>query len=123
LGVPYYRIHGTNNKSSIGKQVTHGCIRLYPDDIEHLYNEVTTGTPVRIINQPYKAGWFGGKLYVEIHPWLENTPADEVENKSILEKEIARATRGHSGYPVDWNKIMTMKQHPDGIPAVVDPGL
>jgi L,D-transpeptidase ErfK/SrfK len=49
-------------------QVTHGCMRLYPEDIEALYNMVPVNTPVRIVNQPYKWGWHEGELLIEVHP-------------------------------------------------------
>jgi L,D-transpeptidase ErfK/SrfK len=60
LGVPggAYLIHGTNRPAGIGMQVTHGCMRLYPEDIETLYGMVPVGTQVTIVNQPYKWGWW-----------------------------------------------------------------
>ena len=54
LGVPEYIIHGTNKPFGIGMRVSHGCIRLYPEDIKSLYQQVKLRTPVRIVNQPYK---------------------------------------------------------------------
>jgi len=50
LGWEGYLIHGTNSPSSIGKRVSHGCIRLYPEDIAVLFAAVKEGTPVTIIN-------------------------------------------------------------------------
>lgn len=44
-----YGIHGTNNPASIGKYVSHGCIRMYNKDVIELYNLVPIGTSVRII--------------------------------------------------------------------------
>jgi len=72
LGVPTYFIHGTNKRFGIGMQVTHGCIRMYPVDIEHLVKTVPTKTKVRIVNQPYKIGWKDNELFLEVHPDLEN---------------------------------------------------
>ena len=46
-----YLIHGTNKPVSVGLQITNGCIRLYPEDIEALFKEVPVGIRVRIINQ------------------------------------------------------------------------
>jgi L,D-transpeptidase-like protein len=43
-----YALHGTNNPSSIGRSVSHGCIRLLNEDIEKLYEIVPVGTPVYI---------------------------------------------------------------------------
>jgi L,D-transpeptidase ErfK/SrfK len=70
-----YMIHGTNKPAGVGMQVTHGCMRLYPEDIEALFAMVSEGTPVRIVNQPHKVGWRGGRLYSEAHPALESTDA------------------------------------------------
>ena len=64
LGIPGYLIHSTNKPLGVGMRVSHGCIRMLPEDIEYLFPQVPTGTTVRIVNQPVKAGWYGGKLYL-----------------------------------------------------------
>jgi len=71
LGVPGYLIHSTNKPYGVGMRVSHGCIRMYPEDIERLFPQVKTGTPVYIVNQAIKVGWSENKLYIEIHPELE----------------------------------------------------
>ena len=71
LGVPGYLIHGTNKPYGVGMRVSHGCIRLLPEDIEQLFGQVPVGTPVQIVNQPVKVGWLDRVLYVEVHPPLE----------------------------------------------------
>lgn len=48
LSRPHYGIHGTNNPASIGKYVSHGCIRMHNRDVEYLAKRVPIGTPVRI---------------------------------------------------------------------------
>lgn len=48
LSKPHYGIHGTNNPSSIGKYVSHGCIRMHNRDVETLARMLPIGTPVRI---------------------------------------------------------------------------
>jgi L,D-transpeptidase ErfK/SrfK len=70
LGIPggAYLIHGTNRPVGVGMDVTHGCIRMYPENIESLYAMVPVGTKVTMINQPVRAGWSSGKLYLEVHP-------------------------------------------------------
>ena len=87
LGLPGYLIHGTNKPSGVGMRVTHGCIRMFPEDIEALYKIVRAGTPVHLVNQPYKLGWGDAGLYLEAHPRLvigENT-ADDAESAAALE--------------------------------------
>lgn len=71
LGVPGYLIHGTNKPYGVGMRVTHGCIRLLPEDIGLLFGLVGVGETVQIVNQPVKTGWFDGVLYLEVHPPLE----------------------------------------------------
>jgi L,D-transpeptidase ErfK/SrfK len=74
LGLPGYLIHGTNRPAGVGMRVTHGCIRLFPEDIGFLFGKVGIDTPVRIINEPVKIGWDGDELVVEAHRTLEETP-------------------------------------------------
>jgi len=62
-----YGIHGTNLPWSIGRLTTHGCIRLYPEDIEFLYGKVNIGTPVELIYQPIKVGMKNNNIYIEVH--------------------------------------------------------
>lgn len=71
LGLPGYLIHGTNRPYGIGMRVTHGCVRMYPEDIEELFPQVPVGTPVHIVNQHLKAGWLAGTLFAEFHDPLE----------------------------------------------------
>jgi L,D-transpeptidase ErfK/SrfK len=71
LGIPGYLIHSTNKPYGVGMRVTHGCIRMYPEDIEKVFDDIPVGTPVRIVNQPVKVGWLAGSLFIELHPPLE----------------------------------------------------
>ena len=71
LAVPGYLIHGTNKPYGVGMRVSHGCVRMYPEDIEKLFPEVRVGMPVYIVNQPVKIGWYNNKIYIEVHPQLE----------------------------------------------------
>jgi L,D-transpeptidase ErfK/SrfK len=63
-----YGIHGTNFPWGVGRLVSHGCIRLYPEHIEQLFNEVQVGTPVKIIYEPVKIGLRGRVVFMEVHP-------------------------------------------------------
>lgn len=71
LGIPGYLIHSTNKPYGVGMRVTHGCVRMYPEDIATLFDEIPTGTPVQIVNQPIKLGWLAGSLFLELHPPLD----------------------------------------------------
>ena len=121
LGIPAYLIHGTNNEFGIGMQVTHGCMRMYAPDIERLYANVPVGTPVRIINQPFKAGWKEGVLYVEVHPWLEGTPQAQLNNTTMLNQLVRQHLHEFMDYPVDWQAVEQARIEATGLPVAVGP--
>lgn len=79
VGNGSYLIHGTHKPYGIGMRVSAGCVRMYPEDIETMFNQVPIGTQVHIINQPIKLGWLGDSLFVELHPPLEED-ADKYTN-------------------------------------------
>ena len=88
FGWPNYLIHGTNNPWGIGRRVSHGCIRLYPEDIVRLFRVVELGTPVNVIDQAVKVGWSGGELYVEAHP--DPRQADDLERSGRITRPAER---------------------------------
>jgi len=83
LGIPGYLIHSTNKPFGVGLRVSHGCIRMYPKDIEKLFPLVKVGTAVTIVNQPVKVGWFENSLYIEIHTPLEEHQFDDLLSISL----------------------------------------
>jgi L,D-transpeptidase ErfK/SrfK len=103
LGIPggSYLIHGTNKPVGVGMQITHGCIRLYPEDIEVLFQEVSVGTPVRIVNQRVKTGWNDGVLYLEVHGPLDGSDPKEASNMTALTRAVVDATAKRHVI-VDW---------------------
>lgn len=60
-------IHGTNRPFGVGRRVSHGCIRLYPEDISRFFPMVPKGTKVTIVRQPIKAGVRDSRVYIEVH--------------------------------------------------------
>ena len=119
LARPGYLIHGTNKPYGIGMRVTHGCIRLTPEDIVELFEAVTVGTPVHIVHQPFKLGWFADMLYLEVHPPLESDPASPLENPGQLIDILVWATRLRPELRIDWQRVEAMVARPTGVPAVV----
>ena len=93
LSAPGYLIHGTNKPRGVGMQVTHGCLRMLPEDIEWLFPQVPTGLPVTIVNQPVKIGWRDGRLYLEAHPALEDRGPEEVDRLIERIRASAQAAR------------------------------
>jgi L,D-transpeptidase ErfK/SrfK len=76
LGMPSYLIHGTNRPAGVGMRVSHGCVRLFPENIEMLYQVIPVGEPVSIVDQPLLAGWDNGQLYLEAHQPLADDSRD-----------------------------------------------
>jgi L,D-transpeptidase ErfK/SrfK len=112
------RIHGTNKPGGIGVRGTHGCIRLYPEDIESLYYSVPVGTTVRITHEPYKVGWHNDHLYLEAHqPFTEPRYAgsDSITN---LTKTIERAI--DSSHLVNWTSAKMAAKTQNGYPIRID---
>lgn len=91
LDWPSYAIHGTDKPPSIGLRGSHGCLRMYPEDIVYIYQNVPVGTPVRIVNQPRLLGWRENKLYLQTYPILED---DKRNHANLLKKSLTavRAT-------------------------------
>lgn len=112
-----YLIHGTNRPAGVGMQVTHGCMRLYPEDIEALFGMAPVNTPVTIVNQPFKVGWRDGRLWVEVHPALKE---DVVEPPTMtdLAKLVVEAAR-QSLVPVDWSAVQQAYLDARGMPVPV----
>ena len=113
-----YLIHWTNKPYGIGMRVTHGCLRLYPKDIESLYSMVPVGTPVHIVNQPFKLGWLNGVLYLEVHPYLdeeEGSVPDDFTNLSGRITTLAQA----AGLAVDWDQVQKIVSEKTGIPTAI----
>jgi L,D-transpeptidase ErfK/SrfK len=81
LGWPSYLIHGTNKPYGVGMRSSHGCMRFYPEDIALLFDEIPTGTPVRVVNQPFLFGWHENNLYAQAVPALEPDKPDKPAKK------------------------------------------
>ncbi|HNP26940.1 MAG TPA: L,D-transpeptidase family protein [Nitrosomonas sp.] len=89
LAWPSYAIHGTNKPPSVGLRGSFGCIRMYPEDIAGIFNNVSVGTPVRVVNQPRLLGWRGNQLYLQTYAVLE----DDKRNHDKLFSKLLKATR------------------------------
>ena len=125
LGWPSYLIHGTNKPDAVGRDVSHGCIRLYPEDIDRLFHQVAVGTPVRVVDDEVKLAWVGSDLYMEMHPTKEQ--ADEVDVDGTLTQIPAPAdlqTRiaaiaGDRIDRVDWDMVHRVAEQRTGVPTKI----
>jgi L,D-transpeptidase ErfK/SrfK len=121
LGIPGYLIHSTNKPLGVGMRVSHGCIRMLPEDIERLFPQLPTGTPVTIVNQPVKAGWYGGKLYIEIHPPLEEYPNDRGAMVQEVQLALNNAMSKRSGQ-VNNAQVQQELDRQTGMPVLISTG-
>jgi L,D-transpeptidase ErfK/SrfK len=117
LGLPSYRIHGTNRPYGVGMRVTHGCVRMYPEDIEELFNRVPVGTPVRIVNQAVKFGWEGNVLFIEVHPPLEEH-ADHVQLEELARMELEAVASKRAVF-LDEDEFRRALIEKTGMPVVI----
>ncbi|WP_353684287.1 L,D-transpeptidase family protein [Thermodesulfovibrio sp. 3907-1M] len=108
-----YLIHGTNRPWAVGRKVTHGCIRLYPEDIPKLFDMVAVGTEVLIVRQPVKVGKIGNDVYVEVHR------DDQLKDFDYLKNAMEQlAKKGLLKY-VDTFKLYNAVKQKSGIPTSV----
>jgi L,D-transpeptidase ErfK/SrfK len=118
LGIPggAYLIHGTNNPAGVGMQVTHGCMRLYPEDIAELFPLVPVNTRVTLVDQTNKVGWQRGTLYVERHAPLEGTDDPRDMDPALMDALITAAVTDHS-VAIDWEGVRRVYEQATGVPA------
>lgn len=116
LGSGSYLIHGTNKKIGVGLRVSHGCIRLFNKDIKQLFSMVPKGTPVTIINEPYKIGRAGGKVYLEAHKPLSEDKESFDYSQSLIKERLYKLG---SGFNIDWNAAQYIAEDLRGIPAPI----
>ncbi|MCC7461518.1 MAG: L,D-transpeptidase family protein [Gammaproteobacteria bacterium] len=118
VGKGTYLIHGTNNPIAVGLAVTHGCIRMYPEDIELLFGMVKVGTKVRIIDAPVKVAWVDGELLLEAHPPINAVGETLEPDLPQFETLLAEAV-GDSTVAIHWDYAREVLQRADGVLATV----
>jgi L,D-transpeptidase ErfK/SrfK len=120
---PSYLIHGTNKPAGVGLRSSHGCIRLYPEDIAQLFEMVPIGTQVRVVNQPFVFGWHDGQLYMQAFDVLEDDTRDwKKAPKKLLSKALAtniqKQLKAHDEQ-VNWDEVSTLSHDPRGVPVPI----
>jgi L,D-transpeptidase ErfK/SrfK len=113
-----YMIHGTNNPTAVGMAVTHGCIRMYPEDVAALFALIPVGTKVRLVNEPVKVAWVDGQLYLEAHPPVDaegqSVEPDLQQLSQLLDKALGKDTAA-----IHWDLARATLQAANGIPTLV----
>ena len=123
LGWPQYLIHGTNKPYGVGLRSSHGCIRLYPEDVESIYEMVGLGEKVTVVNQPFVFGWHDDQLFLQAYDVLEDDPRDwQKAQKKLISKSLAQRIQTQlksRAEAVNWEAISKLAHDPRGIPVSV----
>jgi L,D-transpeptidase ErfK/SrfK len=120
---PSYLIHGTNKPAGVGLRSSHGCIRLYPEDIAQFYALIPLGTQVRVVNQPFVFGWRDGQLYLQPFDVLEDDTRDwkKAQKKLLTHSLAARLQQQLQAHheQVDWRLVSSLTASPRGVPVPI----
>ncbi len=116
------RIHGTNLPDGVGRRVSHGCIRMYPEDIQSLFSLIKIGTPVVFIDEPVKISQKYGALWLEIHPGQENADAIESHQQFFTRplpnlEAMVRSAATAGSFEVDWEVVSWAEATRFGLPV------
>jgi len=118
VGGGSYLIHGTNNPLAVGMAVTHGCIRMYPEDIAALFPLVPVGTKVRLVNEPVKAAWSQGQLLIEVHPPVDAEGQSIEPDLQVLEPLLDQEL-GNDIAAIHWDLARDTLAAATGLPTLV----
>ncbi|HZO22834.1 MAG TPA: L,D-transpeptidase family protein [Steroidobacteraceae bacterium] len=118
VGDGTYLIHGTNNPMAVGMAITHGCIRMYPEDVAALFPLVPVGTPVWLINDPVKVAYVDGELLLEAHPPVDAEGQTLEPNLDLLSQLLDKAL-GNDTAAIHWDLARQTLQAATGMPTVV----
>lgn len=121
LDIPGYLIHGTNQPYGVGMRVSHGCVRLYPENIEYLYELIAIGEKVQIINEPYLLGELDGELIFEAHEPLEDDLIEPADRLNDLFVAFGEAPGNELTVAIESN-IRAISDIANGVPARVAKG-
>jgi len=113
-----YFIHGTNKPDGVGMQVSHGCIRLFPEDIKIIFSKTNIGLQVKIIDEPFKIGILGNHIYLEIH---ETVTSEDINNsyKTVESMIESFMFDRQIGATVDWIKVRQIFEKKSGVPTLI----
>lgn len=97
-------------------RVSHGCVRLYPENIEFFYTLFNIGESVTIMNEPYQMGWKDGVLYFEAHrPLADDTVSAEERMQKLLDAQVdaeGQALNDHLRA-----HVIALSKVPSGVPV------
>jgi L,D-transpeptidase ErfK/SrfK len=125
LGWPTFLIHGSNKPWGIGRRVSSGCMRMYPEDIVKLFGTVPVGTKVTVVDQPILVGWLDDGLYLEANPTqtqsiqIEN--GEEITPKPLNDKirDMITEAAGVAASHINWSVVEKTMRERTGIPVLI----
>jgi L,D-transpeptidase ErfK/SrfK len=118
VGDGTYEIHGTNNPVAVGLAVTHGCIRMYPEDVAALFAAISVGTKVWLIDEPVKIAYVDGKLLMEVHPAVNREGQSTEPDVETMSQKL-RGLLGQDTAAIDWELTRKALEAATGVPTVV----
>jgi L,D-transpeptidase ErfK/SrfK len=126
LGWPSYLIHGTNKPYGVGMRSSHGCMRLYPEDIAVFFDLIPIGTKVTVVNQPYLFGWRDGTLFLQAYTVMEDDSRDWSKNRKrllahLLNPKLQKKISDHDK-EIDWQRVGDLAHTPRAVPVPVTGG-
>lgn len=113
-----YLIHGTNNPDAVGMAVTHGCLRMYPEDISTLFERVPVGTKVTLIDEPVKMTKIDGEVWLEVHPPIDDQGRATAVSLEAFEARLD-ALLGESEVVINWDIALEALRDARGIPVMI----
>lgn len=113
-----YLIHGTNNPLAVGMPVTHGCIRMYPEDVAALFPTVPVGTKVYLINDPVKVAYVDGELLLEVHPPVDDQ-GQTIQPELAQFEQLLDQALGNTTAAINWDYAIQTLKVSNGIPVTV----
>ena len=123
LGWVGYLVHGTNKPYGVGMRSSHGCIRLYPEDVAHLFDAVPLGTQVRVVNQPLLFGRAGDDVLMQPVGALEDDPRDWAnDGRKLMEKSVPQSVRKllkEKALKIDWDHAHALSADARGVPVSI----
>ncbi len=123
LSWPSYLIHGTNKPYGVGMRSSHGCMRLYPEDIAVFFDLIPIGTKVTVVNQPYLFGWRDGVLYFQAYTVMADDSRDWSHNRKrllahLLNPKVRKQVSVHDN-DIDWQRVGDLAHDPRALPVPV----
>lgn len=120
LGIPGYLIHGVDERKAngIGMRVTHGCMRMYPEDVARLFEIVPVKTRVMLVNQPIKVATVGDKVYAQITTPLREDGHEGAELSIPQSLSLIRSKVGPE-FQINEEKAIRAIEQGNGLPVVI----